>query len=95
MLDISYENLRIEPTLASTRELLKHNKDLTDVLEILENGYGCSASKRAKNIVEKCLRKDNKEIKVVVAKTHIVYPDNYKEDVWRLLHFGIIAFKKR
>ena len=95
MLGIRYENLRIEPTLAATRELLKHNKDLTDVLEVLENGYDCSASKRAKNIVEKCLRKGDKEMKAVIAKTHIEYPDGYKEDVWRLVHFGIITFKKR
>ena len=91
MLDVCYRNLRIEPTLAATRELLKYNKDLTDVLEVLEYGYNCSASKRVENILEKCLKREDRELKVVVAKTSVKYPDGYKEEVWRLIHFGIIG----
>lgn len=95
MFEVRYQNLAIAPTLAATRELLKHNKDLTDVLEVLENGYDCSASKRAGNIIEKCLRKDGKELKTVIAKTPVKYPDGYAEEVWSLIHFGIITFKRR
>ena len=62
MLEVRYKGLRIEPTLAATRELLKYNKDMTDVLEILNKGYNCGASRRKSDIVEKCVRKDNKEI---------------------------------
>ncbi len=95
MLDVRYQNLRIEPTLAATRELMKYNKDLTDVLEVLESGYDCGASKRMENIIERCLKRGDKEMKAVVAKTEVKYPDGYKEEVWRLVHFGIVTFKKR
>ena len=95
MFEVRYKGLRIEPTLAATRELLKYNKDLTDVLEILKEGYDCSASKRKPNILEKCVRMGKKEFKAVVAKTTVSYPDGYIESVWRLIHFGKITFKKR
>ena len=95
MLEIRYRGLRIEPTLSATLELLKHDKDLTGVLEILEEGYNCGASKRKPNIIEKCVRKDNKEFKAVVAKVTARYPDDYKEGVWRLIHFGKTTFKRR
>lgn len=94
MLDVLYQNLTIRSSLSATRELMKYNKDLTDVVEILESGYDCSVSKRAKNIVERCLKKDNKEMKAVVAKVYVKYPDGYKEEVWRLVHFGIIGRKR-
>lgn len=94
MFDVRYQNLRVEPTIVSTRELLKHNKDLTDVLEVLENGYDCGASKRKENIIEKCLKRENKELKAVVVKVEVKYPDGYKEEVWRLIHFGIIGRKR-
>ena len=95
MLEVRYKGLRIEPTLAATRELLKYNKDLSDVLEVLNAGYDCGASKRKPNIVEKCVRKGDREFKAVVAKTMVKYPDGYKEHVWRLIHFGKISVKKR
>ena len=63
-------------------------------MEILENGYDCSVSKRAENIVERCLKKGDKEMKAVVAKVHVKYPDGYSEEVWRLIHFGIIGGKR-
>jgi hypothetical protein len=42
------------PTLSATRELLKLNMDLYDVLEILENGYDCAKSKRKHEVLERC-----------------------------------------
>ncbi len=95
MLDIKYNGLRIEPTLSASRELMKEGNDLTDVLEILEEGYDCSASRRKSNIIEKCLRKGDKEYKAVIAETEVTYPDNYIEKVWRLIHFGKITYKKQ
>ena len=95
MFDITYKSFRIEPTLSASRELMKEGKDLNDVLEILEEGYDCSASKRKSNIIEKCLKKGNKEYKAVVAQTEVTYPDNYTEKVWRLIHFGKITYKKQ
>ena len=93
-LDITYKGLRIEPTLSASRELAKEDKDLYDVLNILEEGYDCSASKRKKNIIERCLQKGNKEYKAVLAETEVTYPDGYAEKVLRLIHFGKITYKK-
>lgn len=94
MFNINYKGLRIEPTLSASRELMKEGKDLYDVLEILEEGYNCSASKRKANIIEKCLKRGNKEYKAVITETEVTYPDNYIEKVWRLIHFGKTSYKK-
>lgn len=94
MFDIRFNGLRIEPTLSASRELVKEKKDLYDVLEILEEGYESSASKRKENIIERSLRKGNKEYKAVVAKTEVTYPDGFREEVWRLIHFGKTTYKK-
>ena len=91
---LTYKGYRIEPTLNASRELIKHRYSIYDIIEILENGYECSASRRKENIEEKCLRKGNKEVKVVVALTTVLYPDKFTETVWRLIHFGIITYKK-
>ena len=94
MLDIRFKGLRIEPTLSASRELVKEKKDIYDVLELLEEGYESSASKRKENIIERSLRRGNKEYKAVVAKTNVVYPDGFREEVWRLIHFGKVTYKK-
>ena len=91
--EVTYRGLRIEPTLSANRELVREGKDLYDVLEILESGY--IVKKRKKDIIEKALRKGNKEFRAVIAKTQIQYPDGFIEYVWRLIHFGKIAYKKK
>ncbi len=95
MLEVRFKELRIEPTLSAARELLKHGMDLADVADILNSGYDCSLSKRKPNVIEKCIRRVNKEFKAVVAKVSVKYPDGYREEVWRLIHFGKTTFKKR
>lgn len=94
MQDITYNGLRIEPTLSASRELMEQGKDLYDVLKIPENGYDCSPSKRKSNIIEKGLRRGNKEYRVVLAETEVIYPDRSREKVFRIIHFGKIAYKK-
>ena len=94
MFAVKFKGLRIEPTLSASRELVKEGKDIYDILEILEEGYESSASKRKENIIERGLRKGNKEYKAVVAKTEVTYPDGFREEVWRLIHFGKITYKK-
>ena len=88
-----YKELRIEPTIKAMRELLHNNSDLSDVVEVLENGHNCSPSQRAENIIEKCMRKSNIETRVVVAKIKIRYTDGFAEEVWRLIHFGIVKVR--
>jgi len=93
-MDISYQGLRIEPTLSASRELAEEGKDLYDVLKILEEGYDCSTSKRSQNIVERCIKKGSKQYKIVLAQTEVSYPDGYIEKVWRIIHFGKSSYKK-
>lgn len=94
MFDVRYKGLRVEPTLSASRELVREGKDLYDILEILEEGYDSSTAKRKANIIERSIRKGDKEYKAVVAKTAVRYPDGYVEEVWRLIHFGKITYKK-
>ena len=65
-------------------ELLRLGMDLYDVAYILENGYDCPSGKRSKGIIEKCIRRRNKIIKVVVelklSRRGIEY--------WKLRHVG-------
>jgi len=63
-------------------------------LKILEKGYDSSTSKRKENIIERSLRKGNKEYKAVIAKTEVKYQDRFTETVWRLIHFGKTTYKK-
>lgn len=95
MFDIRYKGLRIEVTLSASAELLKENLDLNDVVEILEEGYDCERSKRKENIIERCIKKGNKVVKVVVAKIWVRYPDNFQEYIWRLIHVGKFTYNPK
>ncbi len=77
----------IIPTLSATRELLKLNLDLYDVLEILENGFDCSKSKRKPEVFERCIKKKNKIFKVVVVKDEWRWSG---KKVWTLTHVGVL-----
>ncbi len=66
-------------------ELIKHEMDLDDVTEILEEGYDCSRSKRRKGVLEKCIDKGNKTIKVVVQRGFIEFEG---KDCWEIIHVG-------
>jgi len=73
------------PTREAAEELAYLNLDLDDVVLILDEGFDCSRSKRAKNIVEKCMKKGNKIIKIVVAEM---------ETHWKLIHAGKFTVRK-
>jgi hypothetical protein len=95
MFDVGYEGLRIEVTLSASRELLKENLDLNDVVEVLEDGYDCGTGKRREDTIERCIRKGNKVVKAVVVKTSVTYPDKFQESVWRLIHVGMFTYSKK
>jgi hypothetical protein len=95
MLDVRFRGLRIEATLAATRELMIGAMDLSDVADILENGYDCGTGKRKEEIVERCVRKENKVTKVVAARTTVRYPDGFQETVWRIIHVGSFTYSKK
>ena len=90
-MDLKYKGLEILITDAAMRELFKHGCDDLDILEILKEGYDCSRSKRAKNIIEKCIDIKKKTMKVVVAQS---YNHALKEEVWVVTHFGITTKRK-
>ena len=89
-----YEGLRIVVTPSAGRELVHHGYTQHTVLKILEYGYGCSASRRKENIIEKCIRKGNKEVKAVVARVETTHPGGKKEEIWILIHFGVNTYRK-
>lgn len=66
-------------------ELIKHKMDLYDVAEILKNGYDCSRSKRREGVIERCVDKGNKTIKVVLQKGFIELDGC---GCWELIHVG-------
>lgn len=81
-----YQNKELKATKAASEELWHFKKDLWDVLEILEQGYDCSRSKRKPNILEKCINKGDSVFKAVVADCG---------DYLLLIHFGKFTYKKR
>jgi hypothetical protein len=78
-----WKGLPIIPSDATMRELFDSKMDLLDVKEILELGYDCAESKREEGIIERCLDKKGKIIKVVVAKG---YNYSLKTDCWVVVH---------
>lgn len=85
----------IVPTRAAYHELETLGIDLYDIVAVLENGYNCSRSKRAKGKLERCLRIDHKTIRTVVAEGEFGYPDGYVERVYWLIHVSVETYKKR
>jgi hypothetical protein len=81
-----YLKKEIKATKNAANELWRFKKDLWDILEILENGYDCSRSKRKINVLEKCVRKGNNIFKAVVVDLN---------DYLLLIHFGKFTYKKR
>lgn len=73
----------IIPSHAAQAELDKLGMDLSAVMDILENGYDCAASRRKANIIERCKMRKGKELRVVLAL--IEWED---KSFWRLIHVG-------
>lgn len=66
-------------------ELIKYGMDLDDVVEVLKEGYDCSRSKRRKGVLEKCINRRNKTVKVVVQRGFIELDG---QECWELIHVG-------
>ena len=67
-------------------ELEEEDLDLDDVVEILETGFDCSASKRDEKILERCAQKKTRIIKVVVEEG---------EEYWGLRHVGSFKLSRK
>jgi len=73
-------------------ELAKYCMDLDDVAEILNEGYDCSRSDRRKGVLEKCINRGNKTIKVVVQRGYVEFDD---KKCWELIHVGKFTRRQR
>jgi len=73
-------------------ELVQHGMDLDDVKEVLNLGYDCSRSRRRKDVLERCLDRGDKTIKVVVQRGFIVLDG---KDCWELIHVGEFTRRRR
>jgi len=69
------------------RELEELGMDLWTVKYILEYGFDCPRSKRRKGIIEKCIRKGDKIIKVVVQEEL----SDVLGEIWVLRHVGLTS----
>lgn len=81
-----YQGKEIKATKNASTELWEYKKDLWNVLEIIEEGYPCSRSKRKDNIREMCVTRGNKVYKAVIADCG---------EYWLLIHFGMFGYKRR
>ncbi len=94
MLYPEFQGLPVLPSKSVRSELQSLCLDLYNVVEILELGYDCAASKRKEGIIERCIDVKRKTIKAVVDKSF-----NYSLQtevwviVWVIVHVGI--FSKR
>lgn len=82
---IKWQNLSLVPSNSAMRELFEEAMTLEDVRYVLENGYSCERSRRARNTHEMCLDRGRRTTKVVVKRIpgHIE-----NQDVWLITHVG-------
>jgi len=67
-------------------EMYDNDLDIDDVIEILEEGFDCSRSKRSDGITERCIQKGDKIVKAVVAETDCHYV---------ITHVGVFTASRR
>jgi len=90
MFNDKYKGLRIVVSNLAMTELMKEEKTLYDVVQILEEGYDAPRKRKA-GTIERWLDKGKKTFNVVIAKD---YNEVMKEDVWVLIHFGKFTRRK-
>lgn len=81
-----FKGLPIIPSASADRELAKLNLLLSEAVIVLEEGFACSRSKRKKDVLERCVRKGKKTLKVVAAKS---YNYSLETECWLLIHVGV------
>ena len=59
--------------------------DLYDVMAILDEGFDCSGSKREPGVIERCVQRKKKILKVVVVEDVWRWSG---EKVWTITHVG-------
>lgn len=95
LLGIDFDGMPIVPTSSAYGELEELALGLHDVKDVLEKGFDCSRSKRRTGIMERCLKKDGKILRVVVSQG---YSSFMKEHVCVVVHVslhGLMDFEGR
>jgi hypothetical protein len=82
--DFTFNGKPVIPTKTAMDELSDADLDVSDAIKILEEGF--PIRKRAKNIIEKGMRRGNKVVNVVVVDL-----GNY----YKLIHAGEFTFSKK
>lgn len=87
-----YKGLPLVPSRSVAIELYNCNLILRDILGILEQGYDCAKSKRKKGIIERCLDRKRKTMRVVIARAY-----NYSlgYEAWVIIHVGVTTKPRR
>lgn len=80
-----WRGLPVVPSKAAFSELMFLGMSLADVVEVLDKGYDYSQSRRKQNVFEKCVRRHDKTVKVVVVKDYSV---SLGTEVWVVVHAG-------
>lgn len=83
-MNLIYNGKQIVPTKTALTELSEIDADLYDILNILENGF--DIRKRAKNVIERGIRRGNKIINVVAVDLGSYY---------KLIHAGEFSLSKK
>jgi hypothetical protein len=68
------------------------NLILDEAVEVLERGHDCARSARAARIIERCLDRGKKTIKVVAVESVRRHPE--EQDVWLITHVGLIGRRR-
>lgn len=90
MFSDKYEGLRIVVSDSAMRELMKEEKSLCDVVQILERGYDAPRKRKA-GTIEKWFNKGKKTFNAVIVRD---YNEIMREDCWVLIHFGKFTRRK-
>ena len=84
MFDVKYNGLRLIPSKAAMREMMKFGFMIRDCKHMLEIGYNAPRN-RSKDCEEKWFDKGNKTFNVVIVKS---FNFCYNEDVYLITHVG-------
>ena len=85
MIGFEWKGKPLIPTKKALDEMSHHDVDMYKAEEILDGGFDCARSKRKRNVDERCIRRNRKIVKVVVADMGKYY---------KIIHVGEFTEKK-
>ena len=91
MIGPKYRGLYILASRSAMYEFARYGVSTHVVAEILEYGYDCERSRRAKGTIERCLDVGRKTLKAVVVRKYFPHLDN---DAWLITHVGLISRRR-